>query len=113
MCSPLGNRHAPTNGAYHVAGSEQAYAGMACQRNLRGRKHEPYFLDVPDIYVGEKGRRPMPYIPVGAIVGAIHMQNTISRHRREEEEEAKKKRGRAKKQVGCDAYVFQGKAGCH
>lgn len=37
----------------------------------------------------------MPYIPVGAIVGAIHMQNTISRHRREEEEEeeeeAKKK----------------------
>ena len=25
-------------------------------------------------------------VPVGAIVGAIHMQNTISRHRREEEE---------------------------
>lgn len=33
----------------------------------------------------------LPYVPVGAIVGAIHMQNTISRHRREEEEEAKKK----------------------
>nr|DAH45995.1 MAG TPA: hypothetical protein [Caudoviricetes sp.] len=56
--SPLGNRHAPTNSAYHVAGSEQAYAGMACQRNLRGRKHEPYFLDVPDICVGENtGKR--------------------------------------------------------
>lgn len=36
---------------------------MACPRNLRGRKHEPYFLDVPDIYVGEKGWRPMPYEP--------------------------------------------------
>lgn len=33
----------------------------------------------------------MGYIPVGAIVAAINMQNTISRHRREEEEEAKKK----------------------
>lgn len=39
----------------------------------------------------------MPYIPVGAIVGAIHMQNTISRHRREEEEEAKEKEEEAKK----------------
>lgn len=87
--SPLGNRHAPTDSAYHVAGSEQAYAGMACQRNLRGRKHEPYFLDVPDIYVGEKGWRPMPYIPIGAIVAAINMQNTLARQRREEE--AKKK----------------------
>lgn len=55
----------------------------------------------------------MPYIPVGAIVGAIHMQNTISRHRREEEEEAKKKEEKPKKQAGCDAYVFQEKAGCH
>lgn len=34
----------------------------------------------------------MPYIPVGAIVGAIHMQSTISRHRREEEEEEAKKK---------------------
>lgn len=31
----------------------------------------------------------MPYIPVGAIVGAINMQNTLARYRREEE--AKKK----------------------
>lgn len=51
--SPLGNRHAPTDSAYHVAGSEQAYAGMACQRNLQGRKHEPYFIDVADICVGD------------------------------------------------------------
>lgn len=65
--SPLGNRHAPTDSAYHVAD----------------------FLDVPDIYVGEKGWRPMSYIPVGAIVAAINMQNTLARQRREEE--AKKK----------------------
>lgn len=33
-------------------------------------------------------------VPVGAIAGAIHMQNTIARHRREEEErrEAEKKK---------------------
>lgn len=37
------------------------------------------------------------YVPVGAIVGAIHMQNTISRHRREEEEESKKKEEEPKK----------------
>ena len=72
-----------------MADSEQAYAGMACQRNLQGRKHEPYFLDVPDIYVGEKGWRPMPYITVGAIVAAINIQNTLARQR--QEEEAKKK----------------------
>lgn len=89
MRSPLGNRHAPTDSAYHLAGSKQAYAGMACQRNLQDRMHEPYFLDVPDIYVGEKGWRPMSYIPIGAIVAAINMQNTLARQRREEE--AKKK----------------------
>lgn len=35
----------------------------------------------------------MPYIPVGAIVAAINMQNTLARQRREEEakKEAKKK----------------------
>lgn len=81
MRSPLGNRHAPTDSAYHVAGSKQAYAGMACQRNLQDRMHEPYFLDVPDIYVGEKGWRPMSYIPIGAIVAAINMQNTLARQR--------------------------------
>ena len=47
------------------------------------------FLDIPDIYVGEKGWRPMPYIPIGAIIAAINMQNTLERQRREEE--AKKK----------------------
>lgn len=96
MCSPLGNRHTPTNSAYHVAGSEQAYAGMACQRNLQGRKHEPYFLDVPDIYVGEKGRRPMSYIPIGAIVAAINMQNTLARQRREEEAKKKEEEPKSK-----------------
>lgn len=45
--------------------------------------------DVPDIYVGEKGWRPMSYIPIGAIVAAINMQNTLARQR--QEEEAKKK----------------------
>ena len=45
--------------------------------------------DVPDIYVGEKGWSTMSYIPIGAIVAAINMQNTLARQRREEE--AKKK----------------------
>ena len=82
---------------------------MACERNLQGRKHEPYFLDVSDIYVGEKGWRPMPYIPVGAIVGAIHMQNTISRHRCEEEEEDKKKEEGPKSKQDVTPMYFRKK----
>lgn len=60
----------------------------------------------------------MPYIPVGAIVGAIHMQNTLSRHRREEEEEEDKKKEKEpkskqvtmcfrKKPVVIEAYQTQ------
>lgn len=58
-------------------------------KKLAKRKRKPYFLDVPDIYVGEKGWSPMSHIPIGAIVAAINMQNTLARQRREEE--AKKK----------------------
>lgn len=46
----------------------------------------------------------MPYIPVGAIVGAIHMQNTISRHRCEEEEAKKKEEGQKSKQNVTPMY---------
>ena len=34
----------------------------------------------------------MPCIPTGAIVGAIHMQNTLARQRREEEAKKKAKK---------------------
>lgn len=55
----------------------------------------------------------MPYIPVGAIAGAIHMQNTISRHRREEEEEAKKKEKEPKSKQDVMPMYFRKKACCH
>lgn len=51
----------------------------------------------------------MPYIPVGAIAGAIHMQNTISRHRREEEEEAQKKEEEPKSKQDVRTMYFMKK----
>lgn len=51
----------------------------------------------------------MPYIPVGAIVGAIHMQNTISRRRREEDEEAKKKEEKPKNKQDVMPMYFRKK----
>lgn len=41
----------------------------------------------------------MPYIPIGAIVAAINMQNTLARQRREEEAKKKAQEQKNKKDV--------------
>lgn len=47
----------------------------------------------------------MPYIPVGAIVAAINIQNTLARQRREEEAKKKRRSRKTNKNRSRQAYV--------